>query len=240
MSSRYSKLRRVELALLVVGFVAIAYAALVYVSGKIYSRAALAKFHFDSQAQGIGEQRILSSVTRVDYALWSPKRIEQYKAALADHFGAPLAVLKVNKIQLEVPVFEGTSDRVLNRGAGRIEGTSHIGEPGNIGIAAHRDSFFRGLKDVGVGDTMELETTVGTQTYVIDSIKLVDPKDLSVLKTQSIPELTLVTCFPFYFAGSAPQRYIVRGYLRGETENLNEPVKASLQAAASRTKETTQ
>jgi len=240
MSSRYSNLRRVELLLLVVGLTLIAYAAFVYVNGRLYSRAALEKFHSGLQSQPLAEQRRLSSVTQVDYALWSPKRIKQYEAALTEHFDAPLAVLKVNKIQLEVPVFEGTSDRVLNRGAGRIEGTAQIGKPGNIGIAAHRDSFFRGLKDVGVGDTMELETTAGTQTYVIDSIKLVDPKDVSVLKNQSIPELTLVTCFPFYFAGSAPQRYIVRGYLRGETKNLNEPVKASLQAAASRTKENTQ
>jgi sortase A len=179
-------------------------------------------------------------VTPVDYTLWSAKRIKEYETALTEHFDEPLAVLKVNKIQLEVPVFEGTSDRVLNRGAGRIEGTAHIGESGNIGIAAHRDSFFRGLKDIRVGDSMEFETTAGTQTYVIDSIKLVDPKDVSVLKNQAMPELTLVTCFPFYFAGSAPQRYIVRAYLRGETKTLNEPVKASLQAAASRTKESTQ
>jgi sortase A len=240
MSSRHTNLRRVELALLVSGFALIAYASFVYVSGRLYSRGAVEKFHYNSQSHSAVEQRSIRSVTQVDYGLWSPKRIKQYEAALTEHFDAPLAVLKVKKIQLEVPVFEGTSDRVLNRGAGRIEGTAQIGEPGNVGIAAHRDSFFRGLKDVGVGDTMELETIAGTQTYVIDSIKLVDPKDVSVLKNQSIPELTLVTCFPFYFAGSAPQRYIVRGYLRGETKTLNEPVKASLQAAASRTKESTQ
>jgi sortase A len=233
-------LRRVELVLLVVGLALIGYAAFIYVSGRVYSRAALERFHSDSQSQPAAERRSLRSVTQVDYALWSPKRIKQYEAALGEHFDEPLAVLKVDKIQLEVPVFEGTSERVLNRGAGWVEGTAHVGEPGNIGIAAHRDSFFRGLKDVGVGDTMELETTSGTQTYVIDSIKLVDPKDVSVLRNQSIPELTLVTCFPFYFAGSAPQRYIVHAYLRGETKTLNEPVKASLQAAASRTKENTQ
>jgi sortase A len=240
MSTRYSNLKVVELVLLVVGLVLIGYAVFMYVSGRVYSRAALERFHSVSQSPRAGERRSLKSVTRVDYALWSPKRIKEYEAALAEHFDEPLAVLRVSKIQLEVPVFEGTSERVLNRGAGWIEGTALSGEPGNIGIAAHRDSFFRGLKDVSVGDTMELETATGTQTYVIDSIKLVDPKDVSVLNNRSIPELTLVTCFPFYFAGSAPQRYIVHGYLRGETQTLNEPVKASLQAAASRTKENTQ
>jgi sortase A len=236
MNSRDTNLRLIETALLVVGLALVAYAAFRYVSGRLYSRAALESFYSSSQSQSTNSLR---SVTQVDYTHWSPKRIKQYEAALTEHFDPPLAVLKMDKIQLEVPVFEGTSDRVLNRGAGRIEGTAHIGESGNVGIAAHRDSFFRGLKEVRVGDSIELETTAGTQTYVIDSIKLVDPKDVSVLKNQSIPELTLVTCFPFYFAGSAPQRYIVRAYLRGETKTLNEPVKASLQAAASRTKEST-
>ena len=240
MSSRYSNLKRIELVLLVVGFVLITYAACVYVSGRLYSNAAVERFHSDSQPQPISELTGIRSVTQVDYSLWSPKRIKQYKAALTEYFDAPLAVLKVDKIQLEVPVFEGTSDRTLNRGAGRIEGTARLGEPGNDGIAAHRDSFFRGLKDIAVGDQMELETSAGTQTYVIDSITLVDPSNVSVLENRSIPELTLVTCFPFYFVGSAPQRYIVHGYLRGETKTLNEPVKASLQAAASRTKENTQ
>jgi len=216
-----------------------AYSAFIYLNGRFYSRGAIEKFQSHAQLQPAGERSGLKSVTQIDYTLWSPKRIKQYKAALTEYFDEPVAVLRVNKLQLEVPVFEGTSDRVLNRGAGRIEGTARIGDPGNIGIAAHRDSFFRGLKDVGIGDSMELETPAGTQTYVIDSIKLVEPNDVSVLENQSIPELTLVTCFPFYFVGSAPQRYIVHGYLRGETKTLNEPVKASLQAAASRTKEST-
>lgn len=180
------------------------------------------------------------AATQVDFSLWAPKRIEQYKASLAEHFDEPLALLRVSKIRLEVPVFEGTDERVLNRGVGRIAGTAGVSDPGNIGIAGHRDGFFRGLKDVNVGDSMELETGAGTRTYVIDSIKLVGKDDVSVLKNESVPALTLVTCFPFYFVGSAPQRYIVHASLKGETETLNEPAKASLQATASRTKESAQ
>ena len=239
MSSRYSNLKRVELVLLTVGLTLMAYSAFAYLRGRLYSQGAMERFQSTARLQSVSERGAIKSVTQIDYTLWSPKRITQYKAALAEYFDEPLAVLRVDKIQLEVPIFEGTSDRVLNRGAGRIEGTARIGEPGNIGIAAHRDSFFRGLKDVGVGDSIELETHAGTQTYVIDSIKLVEPNNVSVLENQSIPELTLVTCFPFYYVGSAPQRYIVHAYLRGETKTLNEPVKASLQAAASRTKEST-
>jgi sortase A len=122
---------------------------------------------------------------------------------------------------------------------GRIVGTTRIGETGNVGIAGHRDGFFRGLKDVLIGDTMELETGTGRQTYVVDSIKVVNPDDVSVLKNEPAPALTLVTCYPFYFIGSAPQRYIVHASLKGETKSINEPPKASLQATASRSKENT-
>jgi sortase A len=109
-----------------------------------------------------------------------------------------------------------------------------------MGIAGHRDGFFRGLKDVVLGDALELETTSGTQTYIIDSIKLVTPDDVSVLRNEPTSALTLVTCYPFYFVGSAPQRYIVHASARGEPKTRNEPPKASLQATASRTKERTQ
>jgi len=232
-------LKRLEVVLLVVGLALVGSAAFMYVGGRIYSRGAVARFH-----EGLPSQDAvtvgLKSVTTVDYSLWAPKRIEQYKASLAEHFDQPLAVLRVDKIHLEVPVFEGTSEPVLNRGVGRIEGTARVGEAGNIGIAGHRDGFFRGLKDVGVGDTMELETSAGTQTYMIDSIRLVTPDDVSVLKNDPVPAMTLVTCFPFYFVGSAPQRYIVHASAKGEIKLLNEPAKASLQATASRTKESTQ
>jgi sortase A len=233
-------LKRLELILLAGGVALIGLAASLYIGGRMYSREAVERFHSTVPSQPAAVRRSVRSVTEVDFSLWSPKRIEEYKTSLAEHFDEPLAVLKVDKIHLEVPVFEGTSDPVLNRGVGRIEGTARIGEAGNIGIAGHRDGFFRGLKDVEVGDTMELETPDGTETYVIDSIKLVKTDDVSVLKNESRPEITLVTCYPFYFVGSAPQRYIVRASLKGETKALDESARASSQATASRTKENTQ
>jgi len=240
MSRLNLNLKRLELVLLVVGLALTGFAAFMYISGRVYSRGAVERFHASLPSQDAAARNGLKSVTEVDFSLWAPKRIEQYKASLAEHFDEPLAVLKVEKIHLEVPVFEGTSDLVLNRGVGRIDGTARVGEVGNIGIAGHRDGFFRGLKDVAVGDTMELETPAGTQTYIIDSMKLVNPDDVSVLKNESVPSLTLVTCFPFYFVGSAPQRFIIHASLKGGTTTLNEPAKASLQATASRTKEITQ
>ena len=240
MSTGNANSKRLELVLLAGGLALTGVAAFLYGSGRIYSRAAIERFHSSLPSNPSAAHTGLQNVTSVDFALWAPMRIQHYKASLAEHFDKPLAVLRVDKIHLEVPVFEGTSDLVLNRGVGRIEGTARIGQAGNVGIAGHRDGFFRGLKDVNVGDTMELETAAGTHTYTIDSIKLVDRDDVGVLKNGSIPELTLVTCFPFYYVGSAPQRYIVHAYLNGEMKTLNEPAKASSQATTSRSKERTQ
>ena len=122
----------------------------------------------------------------------------------------PLVVLRIARIHLVVPVLEGTSDVTLNRGVGHIEETAMPGTGGNSGIAGHRDGFFRGLKDVGLGDTIELETLQEKQIYRIDRAWIVDPEDVSVLDPTPEQSITLVTCYPFYFVGSAPQRYIVR------------------------------
>jgi len=101
----------------------------------------------------------------------------------------------------------------LNRAVGHIEGTASPGENGNVGIGGHRDSFFRGLKDVVTGDEIEILTQKESTTYVIDQITIVNPSDVSVLAPRSRSSVTLVTCYPFYFIGSAPQRYIVQATL---------------------------
>jgi sortase A len=157
------------------------------------------------------EQGIASfaETQRVDMSTWSRERIAQYRASL--HAGrVPEAVLRIPSLKLVVPVFEGASDENLNRGAARIEGTAHIGELGNIGIAAHRDGFFRVLKDIRVGSVLQLDRRGGTDTYRIVATSIVDPSDVSVLAATAKNAITLVTCYPFYFVGSAPQRFIVR------------------------------
>lgn len=146
----------------------------------------------------------------VDTALWAEDRIDEYRESLEHDFDAPLAVLRIPEIDLEVAVLEGTSELVLNRGVGHITGTSLPGEDGNIGIAGHRDGYFRGLKDIAVGDLIELETLVGPLSYAITEFLIVEPPDVWVLDPTESPTLTLVTCYPFYFVGSAPQRFIVR------------------------------
>ncbi len=145
-----------------------------------------------------------------DLTLWSPGRISAWRSALHQPAPPPLAVLRIPTIRLEVPVLPGTDDFTLNRAVGHIDGTARPGTDGNSGIAGHRDGFFRGLKDVRPGDGIEVETLQGKETYRIERAWVVDPDDVSVLDLTPVRSLTLVTCYPFYFVGSAPQRYIVR------------------------------
>jgi sortase A len=152
-----------------------------------------------------------------DQTLWDKTRIAAYRDAVSIHPDAPLGVLTIPSIELTAPIFDGTSELALNRGIGRIEGTADVGAAGNLGLAAHRDGFFRGLKDVHVGDTINVESLDGTTRYRVTELSIVDPTDVHVLAPTDTATLTLVTCYPFYFIGEAPQRYIVKGVAEGAT-----------------------
>lgn len=149
-----------------------------------------------------------------DQSLWSEERIRAYQRSTIKQKGTALALLRIPKIELEVPVLEGTDALTLNSGVGRIAGTALPGQRGNIGIAGHRDGFFRGLKDIHTGDAIELIVGQRTHTYIVDKIHITSPTDMSVLRPSPQSELTLVTCYPFYFVGPAPERFIVRASLR--------------------------
>lgn len=140
-----------------------------------------------------------------------------------DSAGVPLAVLRIPRIHLDVPVLDGTDSLTLNHAAGRIEGTALPGEAGNIGIAAHRDSFFRGLGKLRLGDPIELETPQGVRTYIVQKTQVVMPDNVAVLDPRSVPSLTLVTCYPFHYLGRAPQRYIVTASLQPSAQETPQP-----------------
>ena len=146
---------------------------------------------------------------------WDSSRIRAYQQALLVKFPAPEAVLRIPGIGLEVPVLEGDDALTLNRGVGHIPGTALPGQAGNVGVAGHRDGFFRGLKDVGPGDVIEMQRGAdgAADRYVVRNISVVMPSDTSLLKATSEATLTLVTCYPFRYVGPAPQRYVVRAEL---------------------------
>jgi sortase A len=208
--------RLVQHVLLVVGICLLVGSAVALVDRSVSSRRALAAFD-QAQATASASNRgtvVLASGEITDFGLWSEKRLREYKASLSIAKQLPLAVLAINRLRIRVPVFEGTDDLVLNRGLGWIVGTARPGDTGNIGIAGHRDGFFRGLKDIVAGDTMELQTIAGRSTYVVDQIRIVTPEQVEVLQPRGAPAVTLVTCYPFYFIGDAPQRFIVHATLR--------------------------
>ena len=187
------------------GVALLAVAVVPTVYGRVMAHVAVAEFRAQSPANG----------------LWDGARVRAYERTLGQTMPAPEAVLRVPRLGVEAPVFEGASDLAMNRGLGHIAGTALPGQAGNVAVAGHRDGFFRPLKDVRVGDVIEVErpgrageanqASAVTDRYVVERTAIVSPKDNTVLRSQpGVAELTLVTCYPFYFVGAAPQRFVVQ------------------------------
>ena len=118
--------------------------------------------------------------------------------------------MEIPRLGLSVIVIEGTNGATLRRAAGHIRGTALPGQSGNVGISGHRDTFFRPLRNIQRDDIITLTTLLGGYRYRVVSIKIVGPDDVEVLNPGVDETLTLVTCYPFYFVGPAPERFIVR------------------------------
>ena len=126
--------------------------------------------------------------------------------------GDVLGRLDIPRLGVSVAVLQGTGSRTLRLGAGHIETTSLPGESGNSGIAGHRDTFFRALRNIQTNDEIQLQTAAGLFHYQVDWTKVVAPDDVAVLASSDESVLTLVTCYPFQFLGAAPKRFIVRAH----------------------------
>jgi sortase A len=177
------------------GFVCFGVAALCYAGGTtvyaaIYQRYQSWKF-----------EREVVAVQVVSPALVTPT------ADLRD--GDILGRLEIPRMGISVMVLQGVGDRVLTIGAGHVPGTPLPGAEGNVAIAAHRDTFFRKLEGIRSGDEIQVATVGRTFEYVVASMETVDPEDTRVLESRARSELTLITCYPFYFVGAAPRRFIV-------------------------------
>jgi sortase A len=195
-----------EVAAWCLGIACALYVSLRYVDAVTSTRMLIDQF----TAAKVSRQEREAGIGTTDVSLWSPARIEGWRAALAGPTTTPLAILRIPRVHLDVPVLEGTDDATLNRAVGHIMDTALPGTDGNAGIAGHRDGFFRGLKDIEVGDVLDLDTRHDTETYRVDRTWIVSPADVSVLDPTPTQSITLVTCYPFYFIGPAPQRFIVR------------------------------
>lgn len=207
---RSSVLVKSAASLQLLGLLGLAVVGAAYADSALSSRAAIAAF--EAGAAETAPAEFASEAFAPDQSLWSESARADY-AKSADAGGFPLALLKIERLGLVAPVFVGTDAITLNRGVGAVEGTALPGEAGNVALSAHRDSFFRVLKDIAVGDVIELQTRGGVQYFSVAEMRIVDPLDVSVLDPSDEAILTLITCHPFYYVGHAPDRYVVRATL---------------------------
>jgi sortase A len=142
------------------------------------------------------------------------------RAVTAPAPGAWIARLEAASVALSATVLEGSDDGTLSRAAGHIEDTAFPGERGNIGIAGHRDTVFRPLGRLHVGDALTLTTSDRVFHYRVSGTQIVGPEDVYVLDPTDRPVITLVTCYPFEFIGHAPRRFIVRADLVSDEARL--------------------
>jgi len=220
MKSDSNALRIVEGGLLVLGLLLLAVFAFAHIHRFIMFRAEMVKFE---AAQLESPEEGAAGLGAIDRAITLSGN--QHTKSYQTNRGKPvelLAVLRIPALHLEVPVLDGTDKVTLNRGVGRIAGTSLPGQGGNVGIAGHRDGFFRTLKDIRTGDAIELVTISGRDIFVVDQIRITNPADVSVLWPRAKRSLTLVTCYPFYFVGPAASRYIVEASLKEQAKQHEE------------------
>ncbi|HEX3742539.1 MAG TPA: class D sortase [Bryobacteraceae bacterium] len=133
-----------------------------------------------------------------------------HRADMVYEKGSAIGRLEIPRLGLSVVVLEGSDRGTLRLGVGRVPNSSLPGESGNVVLAGHRDTFFSALRDIRPGDRISLRTTAGKFAYTVGWTEVVKPSDTGVLMPTASPALTLVTCYPFTYVGSAPKRFIVR------------------------------
>jgi sortase A len=190
--------RVAEYALAFVGVLALGYWSVVFLSSRVYQVIEGREFSRAVQAMAVQDPKTVGTRPTA-----KPKPQRQMD-------GAVIGSLAIPRLGLSTIVVEGSGDRELKVAAGHIPGTSFPGQVGNVGIAAHRDTFFRPLRRIRKDDTIVLTTLNGKFDYRVVSTDIVTPDDVQVLFPAESETLTLVTCYPFNFVGSAPERFIVR------------------------------
>ena len=153
----------------------------------------------------------------------APQTQTEPQPRIAD--GAVVGRLAIPRLHVRAMIREGTGDRTLSLALGHIPGTAFPGQPGNVGVAGHRDRLFRGLRDIAANDEITFETPRASYVYRVEATQIVKPQQTDVLDAGPNSELTLVTCFPFDYIGSAPDRFIVKARLVTENDAKNDIAK---------------
>jgi sortase A len=184
--------RIVSWVLLIAGILTLAYFAYILVSAAYFQARESRKLH---------------------HAVSEPAATEASPRVFAE--GDVIGQIDVPRLGLSAIVVQGDTDDVLRRAVGHVPETVLPGQSGNIALAGHRDTIFRPLRNVEVGDTISLKTSAGDHFYRVTSTEVVPPTDIEVLQSRGENELTLITCFPFHYIGHAPNRFIVRALETG-------------------------
>lgn len=190
----------------------------------VYIGASLAAAH--AREEGIASFEAAKELSALERPPVRVAAAEPAERAVAPSSKGPAAdgpegILRIPALGVTVPVFTGTDEPTLMRGAGRVEWSAPIGAPGNVGIAAHRDGAFAPLKHIALGNRVLLESAGGTLQYEVVDFFVVAPEDVHVLDPREEPYVTLITCYPFNFVGAAPRRFIVHARLaRAEAAEL--------------------
>lgn len=219
---KIDRTRWAERVLGTAGVLLLAFCGFLYIDGSIQSRIALKEFTAElphataaDQLNGATSDSRHAAAFAVNTSGSSGIAASIVSSKPAAGAAAAVAELKVPKLGLDLPVFADTSRRSLNRGAGWIAGTAAPSDAnGTIGIAGHRDRFFRPLKQIARGDEIVLASPQGVQTFTVDAIAIVTPKNTAMLRSGTQRALALVTCYPFSYIGPAPKRFVVHAYLK--------------------------
>lgn len=206
MWSRGKTLRWVERLLILVGIVCLGYFVYTYAEASLYQAfedRELDKILNDAAVTGT------SGTARDDVA---PALQTASRRTFAP--GGTVGRIEIPRLGVSAVIRAGSDARTLRLAVGYIPGTALPGDQGNFGLAGHRDTFFRKLRDINPDDEIRIVTTNGVFRYSVERTSIVMPQDVSVLDQTNYPALTLVTCYPFNYIGSAPKRFIVRAALR--------------------------
>jgi sortase A len=190
-------MRGTQRVLVICGAMALSYVGLMLLSARMYQKDAELNLEQQIYAQGQHE-------------------ISLPKMSVKE--GEVLGRIEIPRIKVSVVVLQGTTSQTLLHGVGHIEGTALPGEPGNIGIAGHRDTFLRALKDIHNHDEINIQTAAGIIRYEVDWIQITVPTDGAIVFSTTGSALTIVTCYPFHYIGAAPERFVVHAHRQGQPE----------------------